>query len=62
MSQISHTTRGGKRKGAGRKASYSTPKQIRTIRLPQEWIDQLISEFGTVQIAVETLVKNHLKV
>ncbi len=61
MSQTSHTTRGGKRAGAGRKASYSTPKQIRTIRLPQEWIDQLVAEFGTVQIAVETLVKNHLK-
>ena len=51
---------GGPRPGAGRKPRHGEPMVQKTVRLPQEWIDSLLDEFGTFQAAIETLVKNHL--
>jgi|GEM_PF-3011998 len=61
MSETTNKQRGGKRPGAGRKPRYGIPKEQKTVRLPPEWVAQLIAEFGSFQDAVETLVKLHLE-
>jgi hypothetical protein len=53
--------RGGKRPNAGRKPRNGVLMQQKTIRLPEAWANQLIAEYGTLQNAIETLVKSHLQ-
>ena len=55
------TTHGGKRTGAGRKARFGAPMVQKTVRLPRQWIERLIAEFGSFQAGVESLVKHHLR-
>lgn len=53
------TKRGGKRSGAGRKPRYSARMTQKTVRLPPELIEKLISEYGSFQVAIESLVLEH---
>jgi hypothetical protein len=53
-------TRGGKRPGAGRKARHGERMQQKTVRLPAEWVARLAAEFGSLQLALETLAARHL--
>jgi hypothetical protein len=50
---------GGPRPGAGRKSKYGEPMTQKTVRLPQEWIDKLTTDFDSFQEAIETLVKDY---
>lgn len=47
---------GGVRPGAGRKPRHGTRMPQKTVRLPQEWIDELIEKYGSFQEAIEELV------
>ena len=51
---------GGKRAGAGRKPRYGARMIHKSVRLPQDWIEQLCDEFGSFQKAIETLTSHHL--
>lgn len=52
--------RGGAREGAGRKPKYpSGAMKQYTVRMPEQWKEDLIAEFGNFQAGVETLVKAH---
>lgn len=53
------TTRGGSRKGAGRKPKYGSPMKPYTVRLPEEWRNDLAQEFGSFQKGIESLVLTH---
>lgn len=54
------TQHGGKRQGAGRKPRFSARMTQKTVRLPQQWVDRLVEEFGSFQNAIETLASRHL--
>lgn len=51
---------GGKRDGSGRPPRFGSPMPQKTVRLPQEWVDALVAEFGSFQTAIETLAARHL--
>ena len=52
---------GGKRTGAGRKARFGIRMTQKTVRLPQEWVDKLVADYGSFQKAIETLVSSRLQ-
>jgi len=56
--ETSKPTHGGKRNGAGRKVKYGSRMLPKTIRLPQAVIDRLISDYGSLQIAIEHLISD----
>lgn len=51
--------RDNKDRRVGRPARYGEAMIQKTIRLPRTWIKRLIDEFGTFQLAIETIVKEH---
>lgn len=57
---VTRMTHGGQRPGAGRKPRHAQPMVQKTVRLPQEWIDRIVTEFGSVQNGIEELVWGHL--
>lgn len=52
---------GGRRPGSGRKPRYDEPMVQKSVRLPAPWIEAIVTEFGTFQHAIETLVEQHLE-
>lgn len=53
-------TRGGQRPGAGRKPRHGERMIQKTVRLPPQWIDQLLDDFPSFQEAVEILVRRYI--
>jgi len=49
----------GKKLGAPTK--YGEPMQQTTIRLPPQWREWLVDDFGSLQAGVETLVKEYMQ-
>lgn len=54
-------THGGKRPGSGRPLRHGERMEQKTVRLPPSWITQLLLDFPSLQIAIETLVERYLK-
>jgi hypothetical protein len=61
MTEPTTTAHGGKRDGAGRKPRFGIPMEQKTVRLPADWIERLVAEYGSFQKAIETLASDHLK-
>lgn len=62
MTQTTKSNHGGKRANAGRPPKYANCSRMvkTTVNLPPEWKSILKAEFGSVNGAVEHLVKEYL--